>query len=451
MPPAYQQYRSRLETVVADKYRIVGVLGRGGMGTVYEAVHTGIGKRVALKFLEAHAESDAPTRARFLREAQTASLVESPHVVHVFDSGWSEDGVPFMVLELLRGEDLRALLRREGRLPVEQAISIAEQSLRALIQLHAAGIVHRDLKPENVYLCNIEDSEPLVKILDFGISKVTGPQASLDTLTHEGTVLGTAYYMSPEQARGEPDTDPRSDIYALGTILYEMLTGRTPYLGNVHHAVLVDICTRDAPDVRLLAPLVSAELAQVITRALSRDRELRFESAQAFLGAIVQCSPGRAGAGSIRPTRVSAPDHPGGLLHAPAPHSSDPPHEQPPSAQARSGRLIALVFLVVLLAAGLGIFAVHERFKNDRVRERAALWHRPPANSAPLLPTVAPSSTLRSATTVQSDASSAAPPAPMPSATNAVGHHAKPERTTRAATRRKQPNPAELQLKTTMP
>lgn len=447
VPLTAQEPRSRVGTVVADKYRIVKVLGRGGMGTVYEAVHTSIGKHVALKFLEGHVDDNAQTRARFLREAQTASLVESPHVVHIFDSGWSDDGAPFMVLELLRGQDLRTLLRSEGRLPIEQAIAIAEQTLRALIQTHAAGIVHRDLKPENIFLCEIEGSEPLVKVLDFGISKVTLPQETLDTITHQGTVLGTTFYMSPEQAQGAPDVDARSDIYGLGGILYETLTGRTPHVGNVQHAVLVEICTRDAPDVRLLAPQVPEELAHIIARALSRNREDRFESAQSFLNALGPFSQRRT---SSKPwitasTRVSEPS-----LCAPV-NGTPPPNSV---AGRRSGRSVALGLLLALVLAATSIVVVHKRLKIERVRERAALWQVATAASSPSNPnhispiaatalTPPPAGTPLSSTPLSSPDAASSHTSRHPATTTGTATRS-PNRPTNSET-------GELQLKTTMP
>ena len=351
----------RVGAIIAEKYRLVGVLGRGGMGTVYEAVHTTIGKHVALKFLESQVERSGQSRARFEREAQTASLVESPHVVHIFDSGCTSDGTPFMVLELLRGEDLRALLRREGRLSIEHAVTVCEQTLRALVRTHAAGIVHRDLKPENIFLCDHGDESIFVKVLDFGISKGTRSDANLDTLTHEGVVLGTAYYMSPEQARGETDIDGRSDIYALGSILFEMLVGRTPYVGNVYHAVLVDICTRDAVDVRTLAPQVPEGLASIIARALSRAREARYPSAQAFLEALAPFAQSHASSAEdlrrLSSTRVSQPAA----------------IRQSASSRSRAGRSIALLFLLSIALSAVLIVVVHKRLKAAQARERAML------------------------------------------------------------------------------
>jgi serine/threonine-protein kinase len=331
-------------------------------------------------------------------------------------------------------------------LPIEQAVAIAEQTLRALIQTHAAGIVHRDLKPENIFLCELEGSEPLVKVLDFGISKVILPQETLDTLTHQGTVLGTTFYMSPEQAQGAPDVDARSDIYGLGGILYEMLTGRTPHVGNVQHAVLVEICTRDAPDVRLLAPQVPEALARIIARALSRNREDRFESAQSFLSALGPFLQERTGP---RPwltaaTRVSEPS----LL---APNSSTPV----PVAVAgrRSGRGVAIGLLLALVLAGTGIVIVHKQLKSERARERAALWNVAAAASTPANPgrisgIVAPLLQPALAGTTLSSA----PSSPDPAGSHSSRHPAMTAGTaTRSPNRPANAETGELKLKTTMP
>src|SRR5687768_7146237 len=163
---------ARLGMIVAGKYRVERLLGRGGMGAVYQATHMGIGKRVALKFLERDAARDLSAAARFQREAEAASRVESAHIVQIFDSGTSAEGLPFLVMELLQGEDLRARLRRYGQLPLKDVLHIAAQVLRGLSRAHEAQIVHRDLKPDNIFLCQRDDDDMFVKIVDFGISKV---------------------------------------------------------------------------------------------------------------------------------------------------------------------------------------------------------------------------------------------------------------------------------------
>jgi serine/threonine protein kinase len=269
-------------STVAGKYHIDRLIGRGGMGAVFQATNAGIGKRVALKFLGPETSKDVDAATRFQREAEAASLAESPHIVQIFDSGRSERGLPFLVMELLTGEDLRERLRREGRLPPEAAARIALQVLKALRQAHAAGIVHRDLKPDNVFLCRRDDEPAFVKIVDFGISKLQ-QSPGVDTLTHKGAVLGTAFYMSPEQAQSFPDIDGRTDLFSVGAILYEMLTGAPPHSAPTYEAVLIAICTRDAEDVRAKAPDVPEKLARVIARALRRDRDERYQSADEML------------------------------------------------------------------------------------------------------------------------------------------------------------------------
>jgi serine/threonine-protein kinase len=275
---------------VAQKYRVERLLGRGGMGAVFSATNTAIGKRVALKFLTREAARDQDAALRFQREARAASVAESEHIVHVFDEGLSDDGHPFLVMELLVGEDLRSRLERETRLGVTTAVAIASQILRGLIRAHGAGLVHRDLKPDNVFLCRRDDGSLLVKLVDFGISKLSR-KTTPDTLTQRGAVLGTAHYMSPEQVQAPESVDPRADLYGVGAILFEALSGRPPHDASSYEAVLVAICTRDAPDVRTLRPDVREPLAQVIARALSRDRDARFQSADEFLAALTRAEP----------------------------------------------------------------------------------------------------------------------------------------------------------------
>ncbi|MEP7049657.1 MAG: serine/threonine-protein kinase [Pseudomonadota bacterium] len=289
MPSLEEETESELAALVgstvAGKYRIDRLIGRGGMGAVFQAANVVIGKRVALKFLDREAAQNREACSRFQREAEAASLAESAHIVQIFDSGITEGGLPFLVMELLTGEDLRARLEREGRLTVAAALGVVSQVLRGLARAHEAGIVHRDLKPDNVFLCARDDEPSFVKIVDFGISKVARVRHA-DTLTRRGTVLGTAFYMSPEQAQSFPDIDGRTDLFSLGAILFEMLGGKPPHGGRTYEAVLIAICTHDAPDVRTLAPEVPASVAELVGRALQRERALRFQSAAEFLAAI---------------------------------------------------------------------------------------------------------------------------------------------------------------------
>jgi serine/threonine-protein kinase len=286
------ELKALVGTTVAGKYRIDRLIGRGGMGAVFQATNLAIGKRVALKFLDHEAAKNREATQRFQREAEAAGMAESAHIVQIFDSGSTDAGLPFLVMELLTGEDLRARLRREGRLEVSAALRIASQVLRALVRAHAAGIVHRDLKPDNVFLCARDDDPSFVKIVDFGISKVARARVA-DTLTRRGTVLGTAFYMSPEQAQSFADIDGRTDLFSVGAILFEMLAGGPPHVAPTYEAVLIAICTHDAVSVRTRAPEVPEAVAALVAKALARDRDQRFQSAADFLSAISELE-GRA-------------------------------------------------------------------------------------------------------------------------------------------------------------
>jgi serine/threonine-protein kinase len=375
--------------VVGDKWRVVRPIGRGGMGVVYEGVNVAIGKRVALKFIETSYAAEADVVTRFQREAEAASSVESAHIVEVFDTGRTPEGQPYLVMELLRGESLGQRIKRFGRLPVAEAVHVAVQALRGLARAHAAGVIHRDLKPDNVFLVDRDDDPLFVKILDFGISKILprGGEVSAGTLTHKGTVLGTPFYMSPEQAQAHADLDGRADLFSIGAILHECLTGKPPHHGlTTYEAVIVAICTRDVPDVRDVNPDVPRELAQVVTKALARDRDARYASAVELLGALRAAVPtlvsARDGASSL-PTPVvpmRAPVEPtapptrttwSSKNAAPAALSSPPSSRRAPAA-----RLVALG-----LSAGAIAFVGTLLVMRARAEQPMA---SPPAPSSPV-------------------------------------------------------------------
>jgi serine/threonine-protein kinase len=290
--PAQQKLEESLVGRRVHKYDIVRSVGRGGMGMVFEAVNTAIGKRVAMKFVDAELAKNKDAIARFHREAQAASAVESAHIVEIFDSGFTDDDIPYIVMELLRGEDLGHRIKRCGRLELAEALYITAQILRGLHRAHEAGIVHRDLKPDNIFLVDRDDDPSFVKILDFGISKVQrGGDVPAHTLTRQGTVLGTPFYMSPEQAQALPDIDGRADLWSVGAILYECLTGHPPHTGNTYEQVIVNICMKDAENVRKENPAVPEAVARVIAKALARERAERFSSARELLDALVGAAP----------------------------------------------------------------------------------------------------------------------------------------------------------------
>jgi serine/threonine-protein kinase len=275
---------------VGGKYRVLRAVGHGGMGSVYEAEGPS-GTRVAVKMLGREWTKDEVVVGRFAREARAASDVASPHIVKVLDGG-TEDGCPFLVMELLEGEDLGARLRRDRHLALDDALDIVEQLLVGLVAAHAAGVVHRDLKPENVLLVPASkvpgQTAVHVKIVDFGMSKLDRPAGSTAplALTRKGVVIGTPLYMSPEQARASADLDARSDLFSVGAILFECLTGRPPFTGETYEQILLRICTQDAPDVRRWAPEVPDALAAVVGKALERAPDARYDSADGMLAAV---------------------------------------------------------------------------------------------------------------------------------------------------------------------
>lgn len=281
---------------IARRYKILGVLGKGGMGAVYEAQHLTIGRRVALKRLHPELAVDANAVHRFQREARAAGTTGHENIVDVLDLGFAEDGAPYLVMELLEGESLAQRLRRQTKLSAERAAAIAGQVLAALEAVHARGVIHRDLKPDNVFLTRRGGRRDFVKVLDFGVSKVAAtPEAT--KLTRTGMMVGTPHYMSPEQARGMPDLDHRVDLYAVGVILYECLSGQLPFRGDNYHALLQAILAGDAPPLHTLVPALPHALVALVHRALARDREERFESARAMWAALVPF-------GALPPPRV---------------------------------------------------------------------------------------------------------------------------------------------------
>ncbi len=361
--------RALVGTTVAGKYRVDALIGRGGMGAVFQATNLGIGKRVALKFLDHESAQNRDASRRFQREAEAAGMAESAHIVQIFDSGASEGGLPFLVMELLLGEDLRARLRREGRIELGETLRIASQVLRALVRAHAAGIVHRDLKPDNVFLCARDDDPSFVKLVDFGISKVAHARMA-DTLTRKGTVLGTAFYMSPEQAQSFHDIDGRTDLFSLGAIMYEMLAGAPPHGGRTYEAVLIAICTHDAQDLRARVPELPASVATLVAKALERDRDRRFQSAEEFLAAL------------------SAVERELGFAVGPQPAvtSARTPREQVTTQRFARKRYGTLVAGIVATLAG---FAVTAYFVARGGASPSTTQEAPSAATAPIAPSPA--------------------------------------------------------------
>ncbi len=275
----------------AARYRIDDIIGHGAMGIIAAVRDQQSGERYAMKFLRSHFAQDADVVERFQREIQAARSLRSEHAVHVIDHGIRPDGTPFMVMEYLDGHDLEQELAERGRLPVAEAVSYVTQACRALAEAHASGLVHRDLKPSNLYLVKKPNGERLVKVLDFGVSKSRSARRAQFALTQVKAVLGSPAYIAPEQARCARDVDERADIWSLGVILYQSLTGRLPFAGDSIGELFASIqCGKFTP-VRQLCPSFPPDLARAIERCLRARPEERFGSVMELADALVPWTP----------------------------------------------------------------------------------------------------------------------------------------------------------------
>ncbi len=399
--------------VIEGKYRVERLIGEGAMGAIYEAVHLGLERRVAIKLLRPAFARRPHIVARFQREAQAAAAIGSDHIARVSDVGQTGDGLHFLVMELLRGEDLASVLQREGALAPDRAARLIAQACRGVGAAHQNDIVHRDLKPGNLFLTTRDDGSEWIKILDFGVAKfLDAPELGLPQLTETGSTLGTPYYMAPEQASGAKEVDHRSDIYSLGVILYEMLTGVRPYQAATFHQLMVLLATSDPPPPRSLRPEIPPGLEAVALRAMAKEREDRFASLFDMERALIDAvSSGDdalgdtlevpaplafgdgVGHGLNTPSPGTVP--PTALTPSPAPTPStaltpspgtapSPPAPEPESSRprARSGTKVALVILagtLVALALGLAValaVVVGGALNGDEPR-------RPPAEPGP--------------------------------------------------------------------
>jgi serine/threonine-protein kinase len=272
--------------IVAGKYRIEKQIGAGGMGVVAVATHVALGQRVAIKFLNDEAMKDADVMARFDREARASVQLKSEHVARVLDVGTLENGAPYMVMEFLEGQDLSKLVDARVAVPPPVAVDYIMQACEAIAEAHRLGIVHRDLKPANLFLTQRVDGRPLVKVLDFGISKIqgTGPQ---DTkLTSTTAVIGSPSYMSPEQLRASRDVDHRGDIWALGVILFELLTGTLPFEAMNVMELCMRVASDPVPRVESRNPEIPQSLGDVVARCLEKDPNRRYQSVAELVTAL---------------------------------------------------------------------------------------------------------------------------------------------------------------------
>ena len=269
-----------------NKFRIIRLIGRGGMGEVFEAEHAQLGKRVAVKLMLEKYNGDREAIARFTREALAAGRIGDPHIIDVMDIGTAPDGRAYVVMELLVGQPLSRLIEDHGPLPLNRALKIMRQVLRAVGAAHTKGIVHRDLKPDNIFLTTQGEQQDFVKLLDFGISKIMDPEAVAATkLTTTGVVMGTPLYMAPEQAMGN-EIDHHADLYACGVIFYEMLAGKPPFEGHTYAVLVAKLLTTDAPLLSDVREGLPPKLVAAIHRALEKEPKARHAHADAFLLAL---------------------------------------------------------------------------------------------------------------------------------------------------------------------
>ena len=394
----------RVGEVLGGKYRVVRLLGEGGMGAVYEAENTWTTRRVAIKLLRAQFAGDRSVVERFRVEAVAATKLSHPHIVDVLDMGQDDaTGALFLVQEFLEGRDLRAHLDAAGRLPVAEAVDLLVPIVAALVTAHEAGILHRDLKPENIFLVRTPGGDLTPKLIDFGLARIESDSPT--RMTRTGSIMGTPYYMSPEQARGDKSVDGRADVWAIATVLYELLAGRPPFDAPTYNLLIYRILSETPPRVEVAAPEVPRALGDVIRHALTPDLDARTPDMRAFLEELLACpyldgeidsrlrerhrrvlpatatpapiAPSAARdehalSRTLTPAELDAPKAPAAVpapvevTRAPTPYGWDRPSQPqpeeppPPRARSRRGAVAALA-----LTGGHGVRGVGARVVGD--------------------------------------------------------------------------------------
>jgi serine/threonine-protein kinase len=375
-------------TVLMDKYRVVETLGVGGMGAVVACEHLSLDSKVAVKFLLPQLTGNDHVVKRFMNEAKAATKIQSDHVARVIDvghmrgEGLPDEGVPYMVMEYLHGHDLGQHVRSGRRFSVPEAVDYVVQAAEALAKAHRVGIIHRDVKPANLFLAEREQG-PIVKVLDFGISKILDEEPQEMGLTKTTTVLGSGLYMSPEQMRSAKMVDTRTDIYSLGVCMYELLTGTQPYTAETFSELCVKVNIDPPTPLRKWRPDISPELAAVLEKAYARDPADRFQTVQELVAALAPFAA---------PPSLSTIQHVQGITSY-----ADRSSRMPALAQTAGGAMtaepgaspgrplgmaITMAIAALLLATGLGIFVIQTQ-RDDGQAAAAPSETATAASSAP--------------------------------------------------------------------
>ncbi len=386
--------------ILADKYRVERVIGTGGMGVVVAATHLTLDKIVAVKFVLPAALKDSASTERFLREARLAVRLRSEHVAKVLDVGTLKNGSPFMVMEYLEGANLAEVLQREGPLPFESAVDLIVQACEALGEAHALGIVHRDLKSQNLFLTTGVGGGPVLKVLDFGISKIqSSPQ--LQNLTQSMTVLGSPLYMAPEQMKSSRDVDARADIWALGVVLYELLTARFPFDAETMAGLALQIAQDSPPPIEAYRADVPPALAAIVFRCLEKDRERRFAGVVELATALEPFAT-EASAKSLRRTQRlgSGESRPGVITPSgpvpPATPATPAPWSGSTPARAASSPMWAKALSIGVFLGLVAAITIWFMQRNARSPSQDAA-----APSGASIPSHAPAALAESAATVE--------------------------------------------------
>ncbi|HLK37794.1 MAG TPA: serine/threonine-protein kinase [Polyangiaceae bacterium] len=352
-------------SIIAGKFRVQKLIGSGGMGTVWEGVHTKLGVRVAIKFIRPQYAQQPEARARFEIEARAAAKLNTKHAVHVYDYGVSDEGLPYIVMEYLEGESLSDAVISRGPLAPAEVAQIIGQAARALSKAHASGVVHRDLKPDNIFLAKgdepVEGLSYVVKLVDFGIAKIfeerseDGATSPMGGPTREGTVIGTPNFMAPEQLSGGGAPGPLTDLWSLGACTFAAMTGRLPFEGDVLGDIVLKVCATPLPVPSRVGPPVPPGFDAWFARACSRDPARRFQTAQELADALAGvCGVGRIRMATLDEDQVQYVIRP---KTEPVRTSEFP---EPTAMSPRTALLAGLVLGITMMVGLLGLLAWRE-------------------------------------------------------------------------------------------